>query len=284
MCAGWGTTGVVQAHAGTDLVDADRDQLRMVLGDTELDLKITRECEWPKAFGGGGVFSSVPFLNQYWHPYRLGGKASGTVTCGEKSWTFSDATLYCERNWGAGFPLRWWWGQAHDFGEDDVCVAFSGGLLELGPLKRDVTGVVVRLEDRVLRITPPALVSSSCDGQRWQIDARIARYRVQRDGYGIGTGPHVLPVPMPAERRNIDTTTNIWPASCAARSGNGAASSSTAHRSWRASRSAADRADVPRPAVRIVELFSAKAPAGDFGRAMEHDGEICTGLLRIDTA
>jgi tocopherol cyclase len=195
----------VRAHAGTDLVDADRDQLRMVIGDSEVNLKLTQERQWPKAFGGGGVFSSVPFLNQYWHPYRLGGKATGTVTAGDEAWTFTDATLYCERNWGAGFPLRWWWGQAHDFGGDDVCVAFSGGLLELGPVKRDVTGVVVRLGDRVLRITPPALVASSCDGQRWHLDARTGRYRVELDGHGVGAGPHVLPVPLPSDRRNIDS-------------------------------------------------------------------------------
>jgi tocopherol cyclase len=195
----------VHADSGHDLVQADRDRLRMVLGDTEVDLTFTHEYQWPKAFGGGGMFSSLPFLNQYWHPYRLGGKASGTVTYGDQRWTITDATLYCERNWGSGFPLRWWWGQAHDFDGDDVCVAFSGGLLELGPLHREVTGVVVRLGDRVLRITPPALVSSTCDQQRWRIVARTARYRVELDGRGVGTGPHVLPVPLPAERRNIDT-------------------------------------------------------------------------------
>ena len=46
----------------------------------------------------------------------------------------TDATLYAERNWGAGFPERWWWGQAHDFDGADVSVAFSGGLLRLGPI------------------------------------------------------------------------------------------------------------------------------------------------------
>ena len=86
-----------------------------------------------------------------------------------------------------------------------MSVAFSGGLLELGPLRREVTGVGVRLGDRVLRITPPALVSSSCDGQRWHVSARTARYRIELDGHGTGDGPHVPPVPLPAERRNIDT-------------------------------------------------------------------------------
>ena len=195
----------VVARAGADFVEANGERLAMAIGDSAVDLILTREFRWPKAFAGGGVVSSVPFLNQYWHPYRLGAKASGTVTCGEQTWRFTDAPLYCERNWGAGFPRRWWWGQAHDFGEADVSVVFSGGLLEFGPLRREVTGVVVRLQDRVLRITPPAWVSSSCDGRRWRVDARSARYRVELDGRGDGAGPHVLPVPLPAERRNVDT-------------------------------------------------------------------------------
>lgn len=195
----------VAARAGADFVDADAKRLHMAIGDSAVDLTVTREFPWPKAFAGGGAVSSVPFLNQYWHPYRLGGTASGTVTCGDQQWRFADATLYCERNWGAGFPRRWWWGQAHDFGEADVSVAFSGGLLEFGPLRREVTGVVVRLQDRVLRITPPAWVSSRCDGRRWRVDARTPRYHVELYGRGDDAGPHVLPVPLPAERRNVDT-------------------------------------------------------------------------------
>jgi tocopherol cyclase len=79
-------------------------------------------------------------------------------------------------------------------------------LAMLGRLSQEANTplVVLRLEDRVLRITPPALVSSTCDGQRWQIDARTARYRILLDGHGTGTVPHVLPVPLPPERRNID--------------------------------------------------------------------------------
>jgi hypothetical protein len=57
-------------------------------------------------------------------------------------------------------------GSGHDFNGVDASVAFPGGLFELGPLRRDVAGVVVRLEDRVLRITPPATVTCTCDG-RW---------------------------------------------------------------------------------------------------------------------
>ncbi|OBF26418.1 tocopherol cyclase family protein [Mycobacterium sp. ACS4331] len=195
----------VQARSGGDFVDASREALVMSIGDCSLDLTFGDRHEWSGAFGGSGFVSAVPFLNQYWHPYRLGGHATGTARCGDQEWTFTDATLYCERNWGAGFPRRWWWGQAHDFGDADVCVAFSGGLLELGPLRGHVTGVVVRLPDRLLRITPPAWVSYTGGEDSWRIRARTLRHSVELDGRGTAEGPHVLPVPLPAERRNIDS-------------------------------------------------------------------------------
>jgi tocopherol cyclase len=195
-------------HAGTDpsgRVAAGVDALHIDLDDVHLNLRFADPFVWPKAFGGGGVFSSVPFLNQYWHPYRLGGKASGTVEFNGETWTFDDAQLYAERNWGAGFPERWWWGQAHDFDGADVSVAFSGGLLELGPLRQEVTGVVVRLGQRVIRMTPPALVRSQLSDGRWTVRARTPRYQIDLDGDGTDLEPHVLPVPLPAERRNVDT-------------------------------------------------------------------------------
>ncbi len=152
------------------------------------------------------MFSSVPFLNQYWHPYRLGGSATGTVTHDADRWSLDRATLYCERNWGAGFPDRWWWGQAHDFDGADVSVAFSGGLLSLGPIARLVSGVVVRIDDRVIRHHP---ADARCDPTSRPVDGRCRHapcaIRIDLEGDGTGLEPHVLPVPLPAERRNVDT-------------------------------------------------------------------------------
>ncbi len=196
----------VRAGTGpTGLVVAGLDRLQIDLEGVHLDMRFADPFSWPKAFGGGGLFSSVPFLNQYWHPYRLGGTASGTVEFSEDSWSFDGAPLYAERNWGAGFPERWWWGQAHDFDGADVAVAFSGGLLQLGPIRRDVTGVVVRLGNRVIRLAPPALVRSHVSDGHWTVRARTPRYQIELDGHDAGLSPHVLPVPLPAERRNIDT-------------------------------------------------------------------------------
>jgi len=186
-------------------IEASADRLQVDLDDVHLDLRFTEPYVWPKAFGGGGVFSAVPFLNQYWHPYRLGGTASGAIEIGGDRQSLDGTTVYAERNWGAGFPDRWWWGQAHDFDGADVSVAFSGGVLRLGPIGRPVAGVVVRLGDRVIRVTPPAIVRSAIAPGRWTIRARSLRYRIDLEGDGSGLAPHVLPVPLPAERRNVDT-------------------------------------------------------------------------------
>jgi tocopherol cyclase len=195
----------VAAGSGASRFSAGADGVDFQLDDVHLQMEFSEPFVWPKAFGGGGVFSSIPFLNQYWHPYRLGGLASGSVEFEGQRWDFTDATLYAERNWGAGFPQRWWWGQAHDFDGADVSVAFSGGLLELGPLNREVTGVVVRLGRKVIRLTPPMPVRSVIGASYWNIRGRSPRYQIELEGDGAGLAPHVLPVPLPAERRNGDT-------------------------------------------------------------------------------
>jgi hypothetical protein len=185
-------------------VDASADRLRVDLDDIHLELRFADPFRWPKAFAAGGLFSSIPFLNQYWHPYRLGGAATGTVEFDGGHWSFDAATLYAEKNWGPGFPERWWWGQAHDFGGADVSVAFTGGLLQLGPIRADVGLVVVRLGDRVIRIAPPARVQCRASEGRWRVRAKSPRFQIDLDGDGSGLKPHILPVPIPAERRNAD--------------------------------------------------------------------------------
>lgn len=192
--------------AGDGAFAATATDVHIDLGpDARADLRLRDPVAWPHALGGGGIFSAVPFLGQYWHPHVLDGRASGTATVGDAAWSIDDAAVYAEKNWGAGFPASWWWGQAHGFERDDVCVAFSGGVLTAGPLAATVGGVVVRVGDDVLRLTPPlARVRSHADGQRWAVHARGLGTRV--DVVATGTGePHVLPVPLPAERRNVDT-------------------------------------------------------------------------------
>jgi hypothetical protein len=192
--------------AGDGAFRATANDVHVDLGDgAVVDLSIARAVGWPHALGGGGIFSAVPFLGQYWHPHILGGSASGDAQIGDERWEFDDAEIYAEKNWGAGFPERWWWGQAQGFERRDVCVAFGGGRLTAGPVAITVGGAVVRVGDDILRFAPPfSTVRSSSDGTHWEVVARGHRCTLRLAGVGIGA-PHVLPVPLPAERRNVDT-------------------------------------------------------------------------------
>nr|WP_241732828.1 tocopherol cyclase family protein [Aeromicrobium phoceense] len=192
-----------------DALKGTTDSLHVDLApDARLDVRITKPVPWPRrSFGGSSVFQSVPGLNQYWHPWLLGGSAHGTAVVGDETWELDGWSVYAEKNWGkGGFPDSWWWGQAQGFADPSVCVAFAGGEVTAGPLRTTVTAVVVRLPDgSVIRLGDPVVspVRAEVTDERWSLQGRSARWRVDIEGSGSLASAHVLPVPLPLERRNV---------------------------------------------------------------------------------
>ena len=181
-----------------DAFAGSADGLRVDLGtDARLELRFGERQEWPvRAFGGTGPAQLVPGLPQYWHPHLLGACVTGSGWDG--------ATAYAEKNWGPAFTEHWWWGQAQGFPGADACVAFAGGRVSLGPVGGAPTAVVVRLEDRVLRLAPPfARLTSAVGAAGWRVRARSVRWAVELEGEAVGA-PAVLPVPVQEERRVVD--------------------------------------------------------------------------------
>src|SRR4051794_22552572 len=189
------------------VLDASASHLSVDLGpDAAADLELAPSFGWPLRFGGGGVFSAIPFLGQYWHPHVLDGTVRGSVRTGDADWEVDGARLYAEKNWGRGFPPYWWWGQAQGFERPDVTVAFSGGRLEAGPVGAVGGGLILGLGGRGGRPTPPtARIKSTIDPGRWQMTGRGHGFQVDIAGRGESEDAHVLPVPVPAERRNVST-------------------------------------------------------------------------------
>lgn len=187
------------------VLDAGPRRLRVELDELVLDVAFEELVGWPHRLRAGGLFSALPYLGQYWQPHVLGGRVQGTVTVAGTTRSLDGAELYAEKNWGSGFPARWWWGQAQGFDRADVCVAFGGGRLTAGRIGHDVTGCVLRIGADVVRFAPPlSRVSASVRSGRWHVSARRRGWRVELDGDGDGAAPFVLPVPVPAERRNVD--------------------------------------------------------------------------------
>jgi hypothetical protein len=195
--------------AGRPALEADDGRLRVDLGaDAGVDVSFEARVPWPPrwAFGGIGAAHAIPGLSQYWHPHLLGARVRGSACAGGAALDLDGATAYAEKNWGAaGHPPAWWWGQAHGFERPDACVAFAGGLAAFGPVRLRATSVVVALGDEVLRlVSPPAPLRVAVDDRGWRLRGRTARHEVQIEGHPNGTAPHLLPVPVPAERRRRD--------------------------------------------------------------------------------
>ncbi|MSW95854.1 MAG: hypothetical protein F2796_03550 [Actinobacteria bacterium] len=196
------------AFAGTAFRGTARE-LHVDLGpDARLDAVIHDPIPWSRrSLGGSSIFQSVPALNQYWHPWLLGGRAEGEALLGGERITLDGAAVYAEKNWGrGGFPPAWWWGQAQGFEDPGVCVAFAGGIIESGPLRTEVTAVVVRLPDGTLiRLGDPLVnpVHARVTDESWHLRGRGLRWSVEIEGESPLGDAHVLPVPLPEERRNV---------------------------------------------------------------------------------
>ncbi|WP_370891830.1 tocopherol cyclase family protein [Janibacter sp. GXQ6167] len=229
----WATLGVadhpgghlsIRAHEGAfadphrlsvaagDAFVADDARLTVDLGpDCRIDVRVSEPIRWPmRPYGGSSYFHSVPALNQYWHPWLLGGRADGTATLDGRTWQIVGAQVYGEKNWGReGFPDAWWWGQAQGFDEPAACVAFAGGEVHSGPLRTEVTGLVVRLPDgTILRqgnpVTSP--VRARVGDETWSLRGHARRlgedWTIDVEAQAPLSAAHVLPVPLPAEQRN----------------------------------------------------------------------------------
>lgn len=193
---------------------ADAGALRVDLPGACIDVRVEQPVPWPRrSWGGSSVFQAVPHLNQYWHPWLLGGTARGHAVVDGERWSLDGAQVYCEKNWGReGFPDSWWWGQSH-FGSDapGACLAFAGGQVTAGPFRTEVTALVVRLPDGgVVRLGDPAVspVTARVTDTTWDLEGtgRVGRSRgwhVRVHGEAPLGAAHVLPVPLPSEHRNV---------------------------------------------------------------------------------
>jgi hypothetical protein len=224
----WGTVGLAahpggfsravavdgaEAHADGrvrigDALRADARGVELDLGDdARVSIALDDQVRWPRrAFGGIGAAQAIPGLSQYWHPWLLGGRVRGHAVAGGRRIALDGAVAYAEKNWSnGGFPDAWWWGQAHAFDDDGVCVAFAGGRAGVGGLRVTATSLVVAAGGEVVRLMRVGALGSlrvGVDERGWRLAGRTANgTAVEVEGHANGTAPQMLPIPMPAEGR-----------------------------------------------------------------------------------
>jgi len=205
----WTDPGGLGVRGSGGAFDGSSRQVKVDLGpEARLEVSFHDLTPWPRrAFGGSSLFHMVPGLNQYWHPWLLGGKASGTAILGADVWEFRDADVYAEKNWGReGFPEAWWWGQAQGFAEPGACVAFAGGIVTAGAMRTEVTALVVRLPDgQVIRLGNPGMspVLAAVTDEKWRFSGRGFGWRIDVAASAPLDQAYVLPVPLPSQHRNL---------------------------------------------------------------------------------
>jgi hypothetical protein len=183
---------------------AEPERVALDLGpDCRVDTELRAPDRWPlRPWGGLGPAGWLPGLAQYWHPHVLRAGVAGELVAGGERWDMAGATAYAEKNWGRGFPARWWWGEAHDFGGDPVTVAFAGGAV-VGSL--EATALVVRLPGGLLRLGEPLLgpVRAVLGPGAWRLRGRTPRHRIEVEAHADPAAAHILDVPVPDERRTV---------------------------------------------------------------------------------
>ena len=203
-------TSGIALEVGDGLLVADADGVAVDLGsDARAELRWSEAARWPVGrWGGVGPAHVVPGLSQYWHPWLLGGTASGSVVLGADAFELSAARVYGEKNWGGGgMPEQWWWGQANAFADADACVAFAGGTAGLGRLQVPAGALVLRLGGELHHVVGPPLplgIRTSSD-TRWSLRGRTLRgdvVSVEGTADPATAAPHWLPVPVPGTREH----------------------------------------------------------------------------------
>jgi tocopherol cyclase len=196
-CAGGDPDGV-GAWARGALAASDR-ALRIQVGHgAGLHAALHRPAKWSRpALGGSGLAQVLPGLGQYWHPWAMGGVAEGEAIFGGVRVPLDGMSVYGEKNWGRGFPERWWWGQADAFDAGDICVAFAGGPMRVAGVPLTPTLVAVRLGERLIALAPPsAHTAADVGGGTWRLRTRSASYAVELEGEDADSSV-TLPVPSP---------------------------------------------------------------------------------------
>lgn len=164
-------------------------RIAAALGDSRLEAVLEGRVSWPGR--GLGPAHVVPGLPQYWQPVVLSARVRGEAVLGGETVSLDGWEAYVEKNWGRDFPGVWWWGQA-GFGEGAMA-AFAGGRI----LGAAATALIVRAGGEVARFL---VVRAEAGGGAWRLRARSARWRATLEG--AGDAPHILPVPVAAERRS----------------------------------------------------------------------------------
>ncbi|KAJ6795620.1 putative tocopherol cyclase, chloroplastic [Iris pallida] len=95
-----------------------------VYGWGDVNTKQKSTAGWPAAF---------PVFEPHWQICMAGGLSTGWIEWDGELFEFENAPSYSEKNWGGGFPRKWYWVQCNVFEgvSGEVALTAAGGLRKL---------------------------------------------------------------------------------------------------------------------------------------------------------
>ena len=137
-----------------------------------------------------GWLAALPVFEPHWQVLMAHGRSSGRIDWGGRTYEFQDAPSYAEKNWGAGFPRRWFWVQCNAFeegdlrpeGTADISVTATGATRQLpGPLgEEDVALIGVHIRGAFVELSPMTDATLTWDVDpwgRWSMEGENGDYR-----------------------------------------------------------------------------------------------------------
>ncbi|KAK9835048.1 hypothetical protein WJX81_007145 [Elliptochloris bilobata] len=129
-----------------------------------------------------GWLAALPVFEPHWQIVMAQGRATGWIEWGGQRYDFEDAPSYAEKNWGGGFPSRWFWVQCEAFeGEPDAALTSVGarrGVLNLPGVEEDVGLIGIHWRGRFIELVPwnGSVSWEVAPWGSWRIFARSSAY------------------------------------------------------------------------------------------------------------
>jgi tocopherol cyclase len=145
-----------------------------------------------------GTLTNVPYIPINWYVGALRGQATGMVEWDGKKYSFTNATLFQDKNWGSLFPTSYIWLQGMNFSDSADAVAFSGG-----PSSGTLAGMFVwqRGDQRFAARTQDLNIITSIDvdphAGEVEVDIVQDRQYFILNGRFAGSTPAIMPAPTP---------------------------------------------------------------------------------------
>ncbi|MQL83371.1 hypothetical protein Taro_015864, partial [Colocasia esculenta] len=86
-----------------------------------------------KQKSSAGWLAAFPVFEPHWQICMAGGLSTGWIEWDGERFEFENAPSYSEKNWGEGFPRKWFWVQCNVFegGSGEIALTAGGGLRKL---------------------------------------------------------------------------------------------------------------------------------------------------------